>query len=451
MPKLTKSAVDKLKPRAQRYDVTDDEVHGYVLRVLPDGRKVATIRYRVPGGRGFRRHKIGEIGPRPGHTAHEARELARDKLGDVRKGGDPSGDKRANSRAPTLADIADRFMREHARPYCKPRTADGYDDLLRLHVLPLLGQHKVASITQADVERTHQAIAAGKSKGKRKWSHKRPVTSATGAANRALHLLSTVLTKAEQWGERPRHSNPCGSVKRFPERKVERFLDAAERARLHTVFDTAERTPLGMPGYFAPSVVACVRLLSMTGARLAEITGLTWAMVDWQHRCLRLPDSKTGQKVIPLSRPAFDLLEHMHDEQPDDALVCPAANGGPLQNMQRSWAKIRTRAKLPSCRLHDLRHSAASDALMAGLPLAMVGALLGHKTPRTTQRYAHLDPSVLRVAAERMGEAIEQRTRDGAKVATLAEQREHAGLRIAGSAPKRSAKRRTKRDRKAAG
>ena len=77
------------------------------------------------------------------------------------------------------------------------------------------------------------------------------------------------------------------------------------------------------------------------------------------------------------------------------------------------------RANLANCRLHDLRHSAASDALMAGLPLAMVGALLGHKTPRTTQRYAHLDPSVLRAAAERMGEAIDQRTRDGANVIEL--------------------------------
>lgn len=399
----TITAAQKAAERTELWDTTQD---GLNVVVTPGGSATFYVRYRCAAGQ--RRFKLGRFGQ---VTIEQARKAAREALADAARGIDLAGDRHGDRRAPTLAAFAERFMRDHAAAYCKTRTVEGYQTLLRLHVLPALGRRKVASIGQADAERMHQAIGA----------------TSRGVANRALHLLSTLLAKAEQWGERPRHSNPCSAVKRFPERPVERFLDAAERARLHAVLDAAEGATNGHPGYFAPSVVACVRLLALTGARLAEITGLTWSMVDRQHRCLRLPESKTGHKVIPLSRTAFDLLERLHSPgTPTTALVCPSEQGGQLQNMQRAWAKIRTRANLANCRLHDLRHSAASDALMAGLPLAMVGALLGHKTPRTTQRYAHLDPSVLRAAAERMGEAIDQRTRDGAGVLELRPVRDDA-------------------------
>ena len=414
----TITAAQRAAERSELWDTTQD---GLNVVVTPGGSATFYVRYRCAAGQ--RRFKLGRFGQ---VTIEQARKAARAALAEAARGIDLAGDRRGDRKAPTLATFAVRFMDDHAAAYCKPRTVEGYEALLRLHVVPALGRRKLASIGQVDVERMHQAIGE----------------TSTGAANRALHLLSTLLTKAEQWGERPRHSNPCSAVKRFAERPVERFLDAAERARLHAVLDAAERATNGHPGYFAPAVVACVRLLALTGARLGEITGLAWSMVDRQHRCLRLPDSKTGQKVIPLSRTAFELLERLHtDGTPASALVCPSEQGGPLQNMQRAWAKIRVRANLANCRLHDLRHSAASDALMAGLPLAMVGALLGHKTPRTTQRYAHLDPSVLRAAAERMGDAIDQRTRDGAEVIELRPVRDDA------PAPKREAAPRGKRAR----
>ncbi|MEZ4385143.1 MAG: tyrosine-type recombinase/integrase [Nannocystaceae bacterium] len=57
-------------------------------------------------------------------------------------------------------------------------------------------------------------------------------------------------------------------------------------------------------------------------------------------------------------------------------------------------------------RLHDLRHSAASDALMRGVHLAVVGKILGHKNPSTTARYAHVSDTVLSEAVETMAAAI---------------------------------------------
>ncbi|MGB1014361.1 MAG: tyrosine-type recombinase/integrase, partial [Nannocystaceae bacterium] len=66
------------------------------------------------------------------------------------------------------------------------------------------------------------------------------------------------------------------------------------------------------------------------------------------------------------------------------------------------WVRLRKKIGLEDVRIHDLRHSAASDALNAGVPLAVVGAILGHKSPQTTARYAHVASNVARDATDRM-------------------------------------------------
>lgn len=437
---LTTRTVGAAKPRVDRYELWDDRLAGFHVRVTPTGERTFYVRFQAPKGQERRRHKLGKFGE---ITVDKARRLAQDALDDVRHGHDPAVARREDRDAPTLSVIADRFMREHAgeredgepseAAHCRASTIATYRELLDVHILPRLGRRKVASIELVDVERMHKGIAEGV---KPSSEHTR-ARGGKGVANRALHLISTVFNFAEKVGEREPRSNPCRHVRRFEERRAEdsRFLTAPERARLERVLARADATEPGFAGYLAPSVVACVRLLSLTGARLSEITGLTWRMVDWQHRQLRLPESKTGAKVIPLSASAYELLERLREQsRAGIELVCPSENGLELQNMQRAWATIRKAAKLDGVRLHDLRHSAASDALMAGVPLAMVGALLGHRNPRTTARYAHIDPGVLRAAAQRMGEAIEQRTRDGARVSELDERREAAELRVVGAA-----------------
>ena len=96
------------------------------------------------------------------------------------------------------------------------------------------------------------------------------------------------------------------------------------------------------------------------------------------------------------------LLREIHEAsgRPRSGLVCPGTSGGLLAAINVSWKRIREEAGCPDVRLHDLRHSFASDALMAGVPLAIVGEMLGHKQPRTTKRYAHLSNSVVRDALE---------------------------------------------------
>jgi integrase len=107
-----------------------------------------------------------------------------------------------------------------------------------------------------------------------------------------------------------------------------------------------------------PSVVPAIRLLLLTGARLSEILTLTWLMVDRDARVLRLPDSKTGKKVIPLAPAAIEVIEGQRRARLEgNDYVLPGAKAeGHLTNLERPWISIRKVAGLSDVRLHDLRH-----------------------------------------------------------------------------------------------
>ncbi|MCA9712471.1 MAG: site-specific integrase, partial [Myxococcales bacterium] len=316
-------------------------------------------------------------------------------------GGDPARDRDLRRAMPTFGEVAERYMTEMAEPYRKASTVRGYRGLLRKHLLPALGSIKVADVERADVERLHQGI------GK----------TAPGAANRALALVSVIMTNAERWGYRDARSNPCHRMPRFPERKMERFMTPEERARLEEVLAEGELAPKGHPRHLGRSTVAVVRLLLLTGARKGEITSLQSSTVHLERTCLRLPDSKTGAKVIPLSPAAVVVLRDLQATRDEgEAFVCPCqVGGGPLQNLGASWRRIRERAGLDGLRLHDARHSVASDMLADGMTLAEIAVVLGHKSTQTTTRYAHWADEGRQDIARRMGAAVERRSREGAE------------------------------------
>ena len=152
-----------------------------------------------------------------------------------------------------------------------------------------------------------------------------------------------------------------------------------------------------------PPAVAAIRLLLFTGARLSEILHLRWEDVDLQKGLLVLPDSKTGAKQIFLNEAATLLLKGTPRVEANPHVIQGAKPGNCLVNLQKPWRKIRTQANLPDVRINDLRHSFASMAVGSGLPLPIIGGLLGHTQPSTTARYAHLADDPLRAAASLVG------------------------------------------------
>ena len=123
--------------------------------------------------------------------------------------------------------------------------------------------------------------------------------------------------------------------------------------------------------------------------------------MNFERACLRLPDSKTGAKVIPLGAPALEILASLPRLEGNPHVLPGAKKGAHFMGLPRAWERIKARAGLNDVRLHDLRHSFASVAAGAGDSLILIGALLGHRDQATTQRYAHLSNDPLRAAADR--------------------------------------------------
>ena len=370
MSKLTKRLVETLAPEPREYWVWDRDVKGFGVRVHPTGRKSYAVQYRI--GRRTRRISIGQHGVL---TADEARTEARKLLGIVAKGGDPSGDKQERMRAPTVAALCDRFLAEYVAEHCKPTTARDYHSIIRRFIRPKLGPLVVAEVTRADIISLHH--------GMRETPYQ---------ANRAAAMLSKLFNTAEDWGLRTSGTNPARRIKKFREEEKKRYLSDEEQIRLGQALIQAQEE-----GSASVYIVSAIMLLILTGCRLNEILTLKWDYVTYKH--LELPDSKTGRRRIPLPREAYDILEALPRMAGNPYVILGESETGPLVNLQKAWTRIRKIAGLEDVRMHDLRHTYASVAVMSGIDPFTLKEIMGHKNLQTTLRYAHLaDESVQRAA-----------------------------------------------------
>jgi len=388
--KLTKDLVEKTKPSKKDLFLWDTDLPRFGLKVTPAGRRVYIGQYRGPDGR-VRRLTFGPHGT---VTIDQARRKAREKLGAASLGDDPAAEKLDARHSPTIKELGERYMIEHA---AKKKASSQSNDrwLLDKVINPHLGSLKVLTITRADVADIHHKLQ------KRRY-----------VANRALALLSKMMTLAEKWNLRPDGSNPCRHVEKYREQKRRRFLSPEELARLGAVLAKAEA---GEPAKgdrdfvrLPPAAISAIRLIIFTGARLGEILTAKWEYVNRELSALLLPDSKTGFKSIPLNAPARAVLDSLPVLDRNLYLIPGLKQGTHLVGLGHMWKRIRTAAEIKDVRIHDLRHSYASVGAAAGLGLPIIGALLGHVDQATTARYAHLQGDPLKAAAELIGTKIDR-------------------------------------------
>jgi integrase len=256
-----------------------------------------------------------------------------------------------------LSDFALDFL-TFSSQRLKPSTLRDYRYCLDTHILPRLGSKHLHTITTRDVLSLQSAMA-----------------STPARANRAVNIVLRMVRVASQLGYKVRQLE---RPRLFTERKRQRYLDREEAARLLGVLDRE------------PSLASVIiRLLLLTGCRKSELLSLRWDAVDCERSVLRLEDSKTGARVVPLSSEALTLIASL--PRCGGQFVFAGRNGH-VATFQRAWERIRRVAGLEDLRLHDLRHSWASFAVSAGISLPVVGAVLGHRHPATTLRYAHVHP-----------------------------------------------------------
>ena len=342
----------------------DRGLPGFGVRVYPSGKKAYIVQSRAGG-----RSKRVTVGRHGVLTAEQARQRAALMITRIKAGAEPVPARMAaRPDGPTVAALAERYLREHVAVRCKPRTAEMCRSLLANHILPTLGKLPVAALERKHVAELHFRL------------RDRPTT-----ANHAIGTLSRMFNQAEAWGSVPDGINPCRAFPRYKARRHERFLTDEEFRRLGRVLsDAAAR------GGVSPQAVAALRLLMLTGCRRNEVLALRWKDVDLETRVLRLADSKTGPRSVPLSPAAARVLADLPRVTGNPWVIAGRKPGTHMRNINEPWDIVRRRAGLSDVRLHDLRHSWASRALALGESLPMIGRLLGHTQVETTARYAHL-------------------------------------------------------------
>lgn len=377
--KFTKKTIEAIEPAAARQTYFDDTITGLAVKVMPTGRKSFYYCYRAGKGRGAPKRQI-QIGTFPDMTVELSRIKARHLQAQVINGRDPAVDLHEAKQVKSLSEIMELFFTEHVRPKLKPKSIDLYEGAARKHILPVMGKMKVEAVTHRDVARIHHALAETPYMG-----------------NRVAAILSKFFNWCEVNGYRGRGSNPVAGLEKYKEEKRMDFLGTDDLTSIGLALADLEAGDR-----IQPLAAAALRLLLLTGARLREVLSLKWTYVDLDEGLARLPDSKTGFKVLHLSAPALEVLSSL-PAMAFSEYVFPSLTAaiGHMEGLQKPWAVVCEAAKLQGrWRVHDLRHGFASAAVNSGASLPMIGALLGHSQASTTARYAHVAKNPVHELAE---------------------------------------------------
>jgi len=424
---LTQDEVKKAQPPASGYYILfDNEIEGFGLRVTAAGTKSFVYNYRVDGRK--RRHTIGKF---PGWTVTAARDHLNKNGGDkkgglileIRNGADPVAHKKALREESTMTDLAADYIEQHALVNKRPKST--YEDrrMLKNIILPELGKLSVSAVTQRDVRKLHISLRkkdAGQKRSARAKPDEHPAISAQterserrgdagqGArvrdghyqANRVLSLLSKMFTFA--MGEGMRKDNPAKGVKRYHEERRDDDWFSADQ--LHALSDALD-------AYSEQDAADALRLLIVTGARPHEVIGAEWPQFDLQRGVWTKPSHHTKERKtehVPLNEAALQILGRMAEHKTGSHLfpgrdqdtarttlrnawrqVCKAAGFAEKSFVKGKRGKLLPRWK-PTVRVYDLRHTFASHLVSRNWSLPLVGKLLGHVRPETTNRYVHI-------------------------------------------------------------
>jgi integrase len=411
MPKLTKRAVDTLSARDCPYDVRDDELRGFLVRVEPSGRKSFFLDYRLRGKRN--RYRLGVY---PNLSTEGARAIAQAIAGDIARGTDPQARRKAE-RAQTA-----RERLSTLRAFLDGR----YEPWARAHLKS--ASFQLARLRSDFAEQLDQPLHAFNPfmvEGMRqRW---KKAGMLPRSINRDIQRLQSVLARAVEWGVLDHH--PLKGLKPMKADKTGRvrFLSTQEEAALRKALVDREeqlrqarirfntwriargKKPLpAREGDLLDHIRPLVLVALNTGLRRGELLGLTWDSVNLSAKLLTVAaaTAKSGHtRRVPLNTEALSTLTAWYERRGKpkvEAVVFPGYDGERMTRIDTGWGTLMKTAGLKNFRLHDCRHHFASRLVQAGVDLYTVKELLGHSEIAMTEKYSHLAPDNLRLAVEKV-------------------------------------------------
>ena len=370
--RLTDAAIARLRPRAREYTVWDRSVPGLGVRVRPSGGMTWVMLRSA--GKGSRRVTLGRV-------SAMGVEEARRECHARRASPEPEPAAEPEKAVPLFRDFVAGEWKDAHFDRCKASTRKGYRSLLDARLLPAFGAKALDRIAPAEVRRWFDDFSR----------------TAPGNANSALKLFRQIMNFAIARDHVDR--NPARGIERNRRPALTRFLSREEVGRLHAALDGATGKGEGFR-----QQADIIRLLLLTGCRRGEIVGLRRSEVH--DDALVLADSKTGPRKVPLGTEARCILGRQPRTESSFVFPSPLDPSRPRGGELRLWYRVRREAGIEDVRLHDLRHTHASHAVMNGVPVPVVSCMLGHSNVRMTLRYAHLADRDIVAAAERVGQEI---------------------------------------------
>jgi integrase len=276
---------------------------------------------------------------------------------------------------PTVTEFAaDRYM-----PFVKgyKKSWDSDDSYLRNHVLPRFGALHLDEVKQEAVIEFHHGMRA---------------KYALATCNRMVILMRYMYNLAKKWKIPGSDVNPTAGVQLYECNNArERFLTQEETQRLRDALETSDN----------PQLRYIVPLLLLSGCRKRELLESKWEHFDLERRSWRIPTSKTGKaRHVPLSAAMLSVLSQLPRWNDCSYVVPNPKTKQPYVSVFCSWNTARKQAGLPEVRMHDLRHSMASNMVNSGRSIYEVAKVLGHTQLKTSQRYSHLSNETLLAAVD---------------------------------------------------
>ncbi|MEA5033994.1 tyrosine-type recombinase/integrase [Cloacibacillus evryensis] len=391
--KLTQTMITSLSLSEKRTVYRDSQVPGLTLRVGATGKKFY-LDYKINGNR--RWYLIGDAAYM---KLDEARREAHAFLGILATGKDPLAVPEPLMTYKALRD-------DYYAPWVKEHRKSGAETIKGLkRYFAQFDDKAINELTLADMEAW-----------RREMREKRHLKSAT--LNRSAGYLTSMINWAVN--KKIISSNPIADLEHLKEtdsKKAWRFLSKNEivilkealAARDKQVRDGAKKCiyDIPLPGAYPDPLTPMVLTALYSGIRWGSLVALHWHSLDLTHGSIYLEadDTKSeDMQSIPINGALLAVLHDWQQEFPSAPgdLVFPAPKGGIFYNVNAAWYELLADAGIGHLRWHDLRHTFASQLVMAGVPLNTVRELLGHKNIKTTLRYAHLAPQGLKSAVERL-------------------------------------------------
>jgi integrase len=366
MPKLTKQVIDETPfPSAGQVLVRDTELPGFGLRVTK-GRKSFILEKRIRGR--MRRLTIGPYGPL---TVDQARKLANTHVGAISQGNDPAQVRQDRLHEATFGNLTDQYLERHA-----PRKRSARDDrgMLQTH-LAVFRTRKLTDLNRNDVARLHAKVGE----------------TAPYRANRLVALLRKMFNLARDWGLYA-GDNPATRIQLFTEQSRDRFVQPDELPRLFQAID--EEPDISVRSVFVTAL--------LTGARRGEVLAMRWEDVNLARAVWRIPHTKAGRShLLPLPQAVVSILRRVPRREGVSYVFIGQNGTGHLQNMKRTWNRVRRKAGIEDVRFHDLRRTIGSWLAGNGENLQLIAKVLNHRDLSTTAIYARLNLDPVRQALER--------------------------------------------------